>query len=104
MTNETKKLIEQVAAQAPKEFIRVKRRRNYLASAMLVILILSCLFEGYHGPLQNVCGLAIVEIFSILVLAIVLRENWKCPVCYEIPGSVWNNPKFCSACGAKLED
>ena len=104
MANETEKLIKQVAIHAPKEFARIKRMRNYWVLAILTIIILSYLFENYLEQAFSFCGATFFELFSALTLTIILRESWKCPVCYEVPGFILSNPKFCAACGAKLDE
>ena|SRR5690242_17906707 len=104
VTSETQKLIEQVAIQAPKEFIRIKRGRNYIGLTFLLLNLLSALFTNYLVHSITFCGAIVVPIVVNVLLLIWLRETWKCPVCYEVPGFILSNPKFCNECGSKLEE
>ncbi len=104
MPTETEKLIEHTVQQAPKEFNRVKRKRNLISIAILVVFALGYFLNNWLEQTMSACGSVMLQFFAIIILAIWLRESWKCPICYEIPGFIWSNPKFCSECGTKLEE
>ncbi len=104
MSTETKELLEQVRKQAPKEFTRVKQMRNYVCCALLAIVILNGILGYYLTQLSSQCILIFLSILAMVLVGFWLRETWKCPVCYKSPGFSLGNPKFCSACGTKLEE
>ena len=104
MSKETERMIEQTAMQAPKEFVKVKRRRDLLGLAMFIIFAMGSFFENYLEQSISACGSVMLQILIIVVLFVWLRENWKCPVCYKMPGHVLSNPRFCNECGTKLEE
>jgi hypothetical protein len=104
MTTATEDVHEQVARQAPKEFGRVKRMRNYGVGGILAILVASGILGETFKPFGSQCLIIFLSVFAVIILILWVREQWKCPVCNEMPGFVFNNPKFCSECGAKLEE
>jgi hypothetical protein len=104
MPNETREIVEQVLAQAPKEFKRVKMMRNYASLAVLAVFVLSGILDNSLEGTDSQCVLIPVTLFILIGLVIWLREIWKCPVCYKNLGWLYRDPKFCNECGTKLAE
>ncbi len=98
-----RELVEQASREAPKEFIRVKRIRNYAGVAIIAVLVLSEILRYYFRGSAD-CLLPIFAVLAMVLIVVWLRETWKCPVCYESPGFILDSPRFCNACGTRLEE
>jgi len=104
MPTEIEKLIKHTLQQAPKEFKRVKRKRNLISIAILVVFAVGYFLNNWLEQTMSVCGSVMLQFFVIVVLTLWLKESWKCPICYEMPGFILSDPKFCSECGTMLEE
>lgn len=95
---------DEIAKKAPEEFRRVKRVRNYGVGGILATLVASGILGETFKQFGSQCLLIFLSVFAVIILTLWVREQWRCPVCNEMPGFVFRNPKFCSECGAPLEE
>lgn len=86
---------------------RKRKFRQLLAAIPAIAAIVPLVMSEGAGP-EGVWGLPIrvlLPVCCVVILAVVVFSlfNWRCPACKAYLGKRMS-PRFCSHCGAQLQD
>ena len=87
---------------------RKRRNRQWIASGLILVLVLPNMFLARNsnsfrlfGLPENVTiGVFLVIVFGVLIFSL---TNWRCPECNKYLGKTFN-PSYCSRCGTQLHE
>ena len=80
---------------------RKRKARQWIATALVCVAIALAVGFAVGGlPEKVVAPICIATPMAVAVFSLV---NWRCPACEGYLGNRMN-PKFCSKCGARLQE